>query len=123
MITQEQWFRIFIDGLGLRSEDNAEKIKNYASYAMDMSVDPRVTDWREIPVGWEMRLHNTLDLMKRFENSNSRFLMIVRNSRGIIDNEYVGCFPKCNTYIEFTGNSISLQSSLGELKSWVINNI
>ena len=46
MITQEQWFRIFIDGLGLRSEDNAEKIKNYASYAMDMSVDPRVTDWR-----------------------------------------------------------------------------
>lgn len=61
--------------------------------------------------------------MKRFENSNSRFLMIVRKSRGIIDNEYVGCFPKCNTYIEFTGNSISLQSSLDELKSWVINNI
>lgn len=120
-LTNDQWMIIHNKGLGLRSENNANTITSSASYAMDMDLD-----WlgnRNVPEAWDNLLMGTLSKIKEFPNSDTRFLMIVNNSRGG-SQEYGNCFPKCSARPQLCYVSIALKNNSEEtLHDWVIENI
>ena len=119
-LTNGQWFKILDLHLGLRSEDNASVINNCASYAMDMGLT-----WVKsphAPADWNDLLTGTLEMMKAFDGSEKRYLMLVGNSCGNEKREYRGCFPKCSTRPTYY-SSISLDNDIEVLREWVLSEI
>lgn len=119
-LTQQQWWKIQTDMLGLRSEAVPDQILAAASYAMDNGV-PTFT--RDIPANWMSCLNNTIANIMAFEGSANRYLLIVKPSHGTVV-DYPGCFPKCSS----KSTSILASTPIGgktkaELVDWVINNI
>lgn len=124
MITKEQWWTILVLHLGLRSEDNQETIKgNGASYAMDKGLEIKNSHpfYPDIPSDWEELLHGTIKLIKGFQNSSDRYLLIVDNSVGNSEeSEYLGTFPKCSAKAGRILASTSLDQDEATLVGWVL---
>lgn len=119
-LTQQQWWKIQTDMLGLRSESVPNQILAAASYAMDMGVSGFV---RDIPASWMSTLNNTIAQIMAFENSQSRYLLIVKPSHGTTV-DYPGCFPKCSSKsTTITASTLIGNKTKAELVDWVINNI
>jgi hypothetical protein len=117
-INIEQWIKIQLQLIGLRSGTNPNDIDG-ASYAMDMG--PHQFN-KEIPNNWNQLLKSTIELIKGFEGSDDRFLLIVLGVTGT-SWDYPGCFPKCSTHPRQVLASTSLIRPIEELVEWVLENI
>ena len=93
-LTQLQWTNVCANFLGLRSAAT-QVDTNGAGYGMDNGNTVPLNCLQPAPQGWDNLLQSTIALIKGFENSGTRYLLIVSGCPGLA-NDYPGAFPKCN---------------------------
>lgn len=122
-ITRKQYGAICLNGLGLRSNDSADKSTlKAASYAMCVTNTPSAAI-NGAPDGWYAKLQNTIKKMLEFDDSGGKYLTIVSGVYGTAD-DYKGCFPKSSTMPKEVYKAVKISGmSEASLVKWVIDNI
>lgn len=118
-ISKQQWAKVCMNLLGLRSEDNPDKVRSAASYAMDNGIKYNLGD--AAPDDWMDLLEGTIAMMKAFPNSSTRYLMFVKHSTGFAK-EYSNCFAKCSS-MPVVVSSMPLSKPVDVLMEWVLEEI
>ena len=123
-VDQAKWTKVCTNFLGLRSAAT-QVDTNGAGYGMNDGNTVPMNCLRAPPDNWDTTLAATIDLIKGFPNSGTRYLLIVGDCPGLA-RDYPGAFPKCNrvrgAVLAATPNTLANYTA-AELVEWVINNI
>lgn len=129
MLSIDSWTNIWDFKLCLRSHDNPNDITGQALASYVMTDKTHVIGGitlikllRSVPEDWDKKLINTLEMIKGFDNSDSRYLFII-GSALLGSNDYPGCFPKTTARIKKVYNRTSQAYSCEELYKWVLTTI
>jgi len=123
-LDQKQYANVCTEFLGLRSASARDDV-NGAGYGMDDGNTSPMNCLKGAPANRDTALKSTLERIKGFEDSSTRYLLLVDRCPGQA-RDYEGAFPKCNKVggkvIAATDKTLS-DYKVDDLISWVNKSI
>ncbi len=123
-LSNVQWTNVCTNFLGLRSAATQVGTAG-AAYGMDNGNTVPLNGLRPPPAGWNELLSNMINLFKGFENSGTKYPLIVSGCPGLA-RDYSGAFPICNRIsgdvIAATPNTLANYTA-AQLVEWLNANI